>query len=83
MGQNGMIHVMVEDSGPGIDVKHQSKVFHPFYQVNTTSMYSHDGLGIGLSIARDIVKSHGGEIWVKSEPGIGTVLNFTLPPANS
>jgi signal transduction histidine kinase/DNA-binding response OmpR family regulator len=83
MGQNGMIHVMVEDSGPGIDVKNQSKIFHPFYQVNTTSMYSHDGLGIGLSIAKDIVKSHGGEIWVKSEPGIGTVLNFTLPPVKS
>jgi signal transduction histidine kinase/DNA-binding response OmpR family regulator len=82
-GQSGMIHVMVEDSGPGIDVKHQSKIFHPFYQVNTTSMYAHDGLGIGLSIAKDIVKSHGGEIWVKSEPGIGTVLNFTLPPAKS
>lgn len=83
MGQNGMIHVMVEDSGPGIDVKYQTKIFHPFYQINTTSMYSHDGLGIGLSIAKDIVKSHGGEIWVKSEPGIGTVLNLTLPPAKS
>lgn len=82
-GQSGMVHVMVEDSGPGIDVKHQSKIFHPFYQVNTTSMYAHDGLGIGLSIAKDIVKSHGGDIWVKSEPGIGAVLNFTLPPAKS
>jgi len=83
MGQNGMIHVMVQDSGPGIDVKYHTKVFHPFYQVDTTSMYSHDGLGIGLSIARDIIKSHGGEIWVKSELGNGAVLNFTLPPARS
>lgn len=82
-GQNGMIHVMVEDSGPGIHIKHQSKIFHPFYQVDTTSMYSHDGLGIGLSLAKDIVKSHGGEMWVKSELGKNAVFHFTLPPARS
>ena len=82
-GQNKMIHIMIEDSGPGIDIKHQSKIFQPFYQVNTTAMYSHNGLGIGLSIAKDIVKSHGGEMWVKSEPGKNAVFHFTLPPTRS
>ncbi len=83
IGKNGMVHTMIQDSGPGIDLQHQSKIFHPFYQVNTTSMYSHDGLGIGLSLAKDIIKSHGGEMWVKSEPGSGSVFHFTLPPAKS
>lgn len=80
IGRSGMVHVMVQDSGPGIALEHQAKIFQPFYQVNTTSMYTHDGLGIGLSLAKDIVKSHGGEMWVKSIPGSGSVFHFTLPP---
>ncbi len=83
IGKNGMVHVMIQDSGPGIDLEHQSKIFHPFYQVNTTSLYPHDGLGIGLSLAKDIIKSHGGEMWVKSEPGNGSAFHFTLPPAKN
>ena len=81
-GKNGMIRVSVEDTGPGIDLENQTKIFHPFYQVNTTSLYPHDGLGLGLSLAKDIVKSHGGEMWVKSELGNGSVFYFTLPPSN-
>lgn len=82
-GNNGMMHVSVADTGPGIDLEQQSKIFHPFYQVNTTSLYPHDGLGLGLSLAKDIVKSHGGEMWVKSELGNGSVFHFTLPPSNN
>jgi signal transduction histidine kinase len=81
VGRSGMVHVMVQDSGPGIELEHQKKIFEPFYQVNTTSIYSHDGLGIGLSLAKDIVKSHGGEMWVKSNTDGGSVFHFTLPPA--
>jgi signal transduction histidine kinase len=80
IGKNEMVHTMVQDTGPGIEIEHQSQIFHPFYQVNTTAMYPHDGLGIGLSLAKDIVKSHGGEMWVKSEPGEGSVFHFTLYP---
>jgi len=83
IGKNGMTHIMVQDTGPGIELKHQVQIFHPFYQIKTTTMYPHDGLGIGLSLAKDIVKSHGGEMWVKSEPGHGSVFNFTLPSAPS
>jgi signal transduction histidine kinase/DNA-binding response OmpR family regulator len=81
VGRNGMVHVMVHDSGPGIDLEHQVNIFQPFYQLDSTSMYSHDGLGIGLSFAKKIVKSHGGEMWVKSSSGSGSVFHFTLPPA--
>jgi signal transduction histidine kinase/DNA-binding response OmpR family regulator len=83
IGKNGMVHVRVKDTGPGIEPEHQAQIFHPFYQVNTQTLYPHDGLGIGLSLAKDIVKSHGGEMWVKSEPGSGSIFNFTLPPAEN
>ena len=81
VGRNGMVHVMVHDSGPGIDLEHQAKIFQPFYQISSTSVYPHDGLGIGLSLAKDIVKSHGGEMWVKSDSGNGSAFHFTLPPS--
>jgi signal transduction histidine kinase/DNA-binding response OmpR family regulator len=81
VGRSGMVHVMVQDSGPGIELEHQKRIFQPFYQVETSSIYSHDGLGIGLSLAKDIVRSHGGAMWVKSDPGNGSVFHFTLPPA--
>jgi len=80
IGQNRMVHTMVQDTGPGIKLEHQSQIFHPFYQVNTKALYPHDGLGIGLTLAKDIIKSHGGEMWVKSEPGSGSVFHFTLFP---
>jgi signal transduction histidine kinase len=76
-----MVHVSVKDSGPGISLEHQEKIFQPFYQVNITPTYPHDGLGIGLFLAKDIVKSHGGDMWVKSDQGNGSVFHFTLPPA--
>jgi signal transduction histidine kinase len=81
IGKNGMVHTMVQDTGPGIALEHQTQIFHPFYQINTTAMYPHNGLGIGLSLAKDIVKSHGGEMWVKSDPtGGGSTFHFTLLP---
>ena len=80
-GKNGMVHTMVEDTGPGILPEHQTQIFQPFYQIDTAAIYPHDGLGIGLSLARDIINLHGGEIWVKSEWGSGSIFNFTLPPA--
>lgn len=80
IGRNGMVHCMVYDSGPGIKLEHQTKVFQPFYKVGKTSIYSHEGLGIGLSMAKNIIKSHGGDMWVKSDPGNGSVFHFTLPP---
>ncbi|HBY07323.1 MAG TPA: hypothetical protein DEH22_05875 [Chloroflexi bacterium] len=83
IGKNGLIHVMVQDTGPGIPLDQQSQIFQPFYQVDSPTVYPHDGLGMGLSLAKDIIKSHGGEIWVKSEPNNGSTFNFTLPPTGS
>ena len=79
--QNGFVHVVVQDSGPGIDLEHWEKIFEPFYQINGRQTNLHDGLGVGLFLAKEIVKSHGGDMWLKSEQGNGSIFHFTLPAA--
>jgi PAS domain S-box-containing protein len=67
-----MVQVSVQDTGSGIPPEVLSKLFTPF----TTTKKS--GMGVGLSICRTIVESHGGKIWVDSNPGHGTTFHFTL-----
>jgi PAS domain S-box-containing protein len=67
-----MTQVSVKDTGPGIAPEVLSKLFTPF----TTTKQS--GMGVGLSICRTIIESHGGKIWADSTPGEGTTFNFTL-----
>jgi len=75
----GMVEIEVRDTGPGIPPKEQKKLFTMFYQVETDSTRSAGGLGLGLVISKGIVESHGGRIWVESEPGKGSSFKFTLP----
>jgi signal transduction histidine kinase len=79
--QNGFVHVIVQDSGPGIDLEHWEKIFDPFYQINGRQTNLHDGLGIGLFLAKEIIKSHGGDLWLKSKQNNGSMFHFTLPAA--
>jgi signal transduction histidine kinase/DNA-binding response OmpR family regulator len=79
--ENGFVHVIVQDSGPGIDLVHWEKIFEPFYQINGRQTNLHNGLGIGLFLAKEIVRSHGGDMWLKSEQGNGSMFHFTLPAA--
>jgi two-component system sensor kinase FixL len=67
-----MIEVSVADTGPGIAPEIGEQLFHPF--VTTKKQ----GMGVGLSICRTIVESHGGKIWVESKPNLGTSFRFTL-----
>lgn len=67
-----MVQVSVQDTGPGIDPEVLKNLFKPF----TTTKRS--GMGVGLSISRTIVESHGGKIWAESIPGEGTTFHFTL-----
>jgi len=69
---NDMIAVSVADTGTGIDPKVVAQLFQPFV---TTKR---QGMGIGLSISRTIVESHGGEIKAEPNPGGGTIFRFTL-----
>ena len=71
------VEVLVADSGPGLPLSVQSRLFQPF--VTTKS----EGLGIGLSICRAIVESHGGELAAESSDDAGTTFRFTIPAADA
>jgi signal transduction histidine kinase len=75
----GMIEVCVEDTGIGIPSEEQDKIFDLFYQIDSSPSRRYAGMGLGLYLAKSIVTSHNGEIWVESEPGKGSKFCFTLP----
>ncbi len=66
----------VEDNGIGIEMQYRERVFQMFQRLHERGKY--EGSGIGLAIAKRILDRHGGEIWLESEPGIGTKFLFTL-----
>lgn len=72
------ILVSVTDNGPGIAFEEQERIFEKFRRGDTGDC-SAKGTGLGLSIARHIITEHGGNLWVESEPGIGSIFSFTLP----
>ena len=61
-------NIIIDDNGPGIDEKDYSSVFKAFYRIENSRNLSTGGLGLGLTIARDIARSHGGEIKLKKSP---------------
>jgi two-component system sensor kinase FixL len=71
-GPDGMAIVKITDTGTGIAPEIADQLFQPF--ITTKSQ----GLGVGLSISRTIVESHGGRIWVEPNPAGGTIFRFTL-----
>ena len=71
-------YAAVHNTGPGIDEKYQTSIFYPSDQAGKYAAKEYAGLGIGLALAKTIVKAHGGEIWVKSQPGNGSTFYFTL-----
>lgn len=70
------VRVSVSDSGPGIAQEDLPRVFDPYWQARQTASL---GSGLGLKIARAIVQSHGGRMWVDSVPGNGATFSFTVP----
>jgi signal transduction histidine kinase len=76
---NGTFTVAVCDTGPGIPVVDQAKIFEEFQQADSSITRKKGGTGLGLSIAKRIIEMHGGRIWVESEPGKGSTFYFTLP----
>lgn len=75
------LKVVVTDHGPGIPREAQERIFERFYRLDRARSRESGGTGLGLSIVKHIVQSHGGQVWVESEPGAGARFCFTLPAA--
>ncbi|GAB4535883.1 MAG: HAMP domain-containing sensor histidine kinase [Anaerolineae bacterium] len=70
--------IQVADTGPGIEAEEQARIFTPFYRGRSAGRFP-QGMGLGLSIARDLVIAHGGELKVDSTPGQGSRFTIWLP----
>jgi len=75
---NGVV-IIVEDNGPGIPKHEYLNVFKPFYRVDKSRGLNKSGVGLGLSIAQDIVKSHGGNISLSESRFKGLLVKISLP----
>ena len=71
---NGRVEIEISDTGVGIKKEHLSRIFDPFF---TTK--ERNGTGLGLAVSHSIIKRHGGEISVESEPGKGSTFRISLP----
>lgn len=78
----GFVEISIKDTGIGIDPLLQQKIFEPYEQVDTSMTSIGGGLGLGLSICREMVSLHGGEVAISSTVGKGSTFTFTLPIAN-
>ncbi len=76
------IKISVQDQGYGIPEDDVEKVFERFFRVTANHMDTYPGMGLGLYIADQIIKKHGGTISVESKEGIGSTFSFTLPLMN-
>jgi len=77
--KNSQLEFYVEDSGIGIPLDMQEKVFDRFRQIETTATRNFGGSGLGLSISKAYVEILGGKMWLTSEMGKGSVFYFTIP----
>ncbi len=72
------VWIRVSDTGPGIAPEEQERIFTPFYRGQSAGRFP-QGLGLGLSIARDLITAHGGRLTIESTPGSGSHFTIWLP----
>jgi len=76
---NKNVTISCIDSGVGIPKEEIPLIFQEFKQLSSVSTSGEKGTGLGMAITKKLVEAHGGAIWVESEPGKGTTVNFKLP----
>ena len=80
--QAGILWITVADEGPGVPDAEKPRIFDRFYQTTAGRSVRERGVGLGLAICREIVRSQGGAIWLADNPaGPGSVMNVLLPGA--
>ena len=73
------LNVFIEDDGPGIPINQYKNVFKPFYRLDQSRNQNKSGVGLGMSIAEDIIKSHGGNIELGESQYKGLLIKISLP----
>jgi len=75
----GGIDILVDDDGPGVPAADRGRVFRPFVRLDTSRNPSTGGVGLGLTIARDVARSHGGDVRLETSPQGGLRARVHLP----
>jgi two-component system osmolarity sensor histidine kinase EnvZ len=73
------VKILIDDDGPGIPSGLREDVFKPFFRLDASRNSSTGGVGLGLTIARDVVRAHGGDIWLEDAPLGGLRVRIKLP----
>jgi signal transduction histidine kinase len=76
-----MVTIFVQDQGMGIPHQALNRIFERFYRVDDSARRIPGGIGLGLALVREVIRAHGGSIWVESSLGQGSTFFFTLPVA--
>ena len=71
--------ILVDDDGPGIPESEYENIMKPFYRIDKSRSQNKSGVGLGLSIANDIIRSHGGVISFEKSPLNGLRVKVSLP----
>ena len=73
------LHLRVQDTGVGIRVEDQARIFEAFSQVDASDARQYEGTGLGLTVSRQLAEAHGGRLWVESELGKGSTFHVLIP----
>jgi signal transduction histidine kinase len=77
--ETGHGEMSIRDTGGGIPAEKLRRIFEPFYSTKTLDEQGQGGTGLGLSLAKDVMESHGGRIRVDSAVGSGTTFTLKFP----
>jgi two-component system osmolarity sensor histidine kinase EnvZ len=73
------VEIIIDDDGPGIPDEHHENVFKPFFRIEGSRNQGTGGIGLGMTITRDVIRSHGGELQLSTSPIGGLRVRIRLP----